>query len=166
MRRKLIFFLRVFDFQVWAEEPYIQVDSDVLFFQRPSELLELKTDARFNSGRFDDFSSLAWEPAHIQEKTGLELKGGFNAGLLYFPHRVDFSRIEHWLNVLGEPKSLWSVEQTILNLEAATMGMSPLGAQYDIYEVNWPEVISEHYLERSRLNMYRKGYPILQPSLC
>ena len=166
MRRRHAPLLRLFDFQVWANEPYLQVDSDVLFFARPDELLERGSDARFNCGGLNDHSNLTWERSHIKEKTGLDLKGGFNSGLLYFPHRVDFKRIENWFKVLGESPRLWGMEQTMLNLEAAIMGMKSLGPQYDIYEVHWPDVISEHYLQKTRLNMYRRGYPILKSFLC
>lgn len=164
MRQRLVLFMKLFDFQAWANEPYLMMDTDVLLFKRPEELLALGT-ARFNCGDVDDFSHLAWERSHIETNTGVRLDGGFNSGLLYFPHRIDFERVEHWLDVLGEPSFLWAAEQTILNLEAQLMGMKALGPRYDIFERNWPDVISEHYLSTTRLNMYRRGYPILHSVL-
>jgi hypothetical protein len=161
-RQRLIFFLRVFDFQVMAQgQPYLQLDTDVLFFARPDELLRRGTTARFNCGMLHDLSHLAWDYSHLLKHTGMGLTGGFNAGLLYFPHTLNFKRVQHWLEVLGEPRLLWGAEQTILNIEAAIMGMTPLGPEYEIWEKMQPNFVSIHYVQNSRLNMYRNGYPML-----
>lgn len=160
-RERLIFFLRVFDFQVYAEgQPYLQVDSDVLFFREPSFPC---SQFRYNQDP-DDVGTTAWGQRYIEEKTGLHVKG-FNAGLLFVSQSLSFERVEHWLRVLGEPDLLWGTEQTILNLEAETLGCAPLGPQYDVWEKNWPDVISEHYCDTSRLNMYRRGYPLLRAAI-
>jgi hypothetical protein len=89
------------------------------------------------------------------------LRAGFNAGLLYFPHKIDFKRVQHWLEVLGEPRSLWATEQTILNIEAAIMGITPPGPEYETWETMRPNFVSIHYVQNTRLNMYRHGYPML-----
>ncbi|MCM3874601.1 MAG: hypothetical protein ND895_28235 [Pyrinomonadaceae bacterium] len=162
VRQAQFMFLRVFDFQVWAEEPYLQVDADVLFFKPPDAIKGQR--ALYNCGPRDQLEHTGWDHSVILQQTGLDLRG-FNAGLLFLPYRLSFERIEHWLDVLGTPSYPWATEQTILNLETETMGADPLSPDYDIYERHWPDVTSEHYLERSRLNMYRKGYPVLQPRL-
>jgi hypothetical protein len=162
VRQSQVFLLRVFDFQVWAEEPYLQVDSDVLFFRSPDAIQG--TRALYNCGPLDELWHTAWLHAEIVERTGLDLRG-FNCGLLFLPYKLNFERIEYWLDLLGEPSYPYCTEQTLLNLETETMGADPLGPSYDIYERHWPNVTSEHYLERSRLNMYRKGYPRLQVQL-
>jgi hypothetical protein len=165
LREELVLGLKLFDFAYFSEgQPYLIVDTDVLFFQAPVELWDSLTSQngaiRWNQDP-PGCVSFSHGVDEIENKTGLRPER-FNSGVLAIPKPfTEWEQIERWLALLGKPQMLWASEQTIYALIAELRGGSPLPPTYDIREMHWPDVISEHYYWRSRRNMYRVGYPAL-----
>jgi len=164
LRNSLVLSLKLFDFAYFSGgQPYLALDTDVLFFGKPVELHETLsgsgTSIRWNQDHPESIS-FSYTVDEIVAKTGLR-PGRFNSGVLAIPRPfTNWEQIETWLRALGKPPNgLWAVEQTIYALIATAQSGMPLPSAYDVLERHWPDVISEHYYWRSRRNMYRRGYP-------
>lgn len=164
LRESLVLSLKLFDFAHFSNGgPYLALDTDVLFFNNPVELFDVLT-GRAKGIRWNQDPPGAVSFSHggdeIFEKTGLRPER-FNSGVLAIPKPfIDWQQVETWIVLLGKPQMVWTAEQTIYALIAASQGGSPLPTTYDIREKHWPNVISEHYYWQSRRNMYRLGYPV------
>ncbi len=160
---------KLFDFNLMNNGMhFLQVDTDVLFFDVVDEILEeinsQNPRIRYNDDAPDSVS-FAYDVAYIRQRTGISLRR-FNGGLVMVPcGSVDLKQVEEHLNLLGVPAYPWPLEQTLLALQCERGGGSPLSSLYDVLERSWPKVSSEHYYHLSRRNMYRIGYPIIWEKL-
>jgi len=165
LRKHFVLAAKLFDFSFFSEgRPYLCLDTDVVFFEEPIFLLQaLKQNQAFHYNE-DPIGSVSF--SHPVEKifsaTGVR-PHRFNSGLLTVPSgAIDFNDIETILGQLGPPDMLWALEQTLYAILACRFGCSPLPSDYDVRESNWPNVTSEHYYWKSRLNLYRRAYPKLR----
>ena len=101
--------LKVFDFAVYLEsDRLLLLDSDILFFDRPTVLLQRITDPSYayNSLNKDWGMGYSLEPRVAQSKVEFHVQSHINSGLgLMHRQSYDFSCFEEWLMLPGISKS-------------------------------------------------------------
>jgi hypothetical protein len=146
-------------------------DADVLFHQRPEELLELKP-----CYNLDWLSRYVLPEEDVRALTGIDIQPTVNAGL-FVSHEIE--DCEKWLEVL--PVGYYT-EQTLTALRLTVQNANPLDKRYDVaflYACGWDEtdfwkkmqdpkdVITQHYCGRfeSRLLFYPHFIRYIAPTL-
>ena len=164
--------LRVFDMPYYCESPrFIQLDSDVLFFNHPREIMDWvgsgATECWFNEDNAE--CSLISEKESLED-LGVKLWPRVNAGLsLITKQAVDYEFCDR---VLGETSilkgNLWRVEQTLFALCASRQGKG--GLLPKTYEISLgkhaaEDCIARHYVGAVRDRFYGEGLKRLRPVL-
>jgi hypothetical protein len=170
-RRANVMFRKLVDVAVLGLTPSVMcLDSDVLFFAPPTELLrhgEAGPDRVWVNHDAYDMYSVSAEDVKIW--FGLDLPGGVNAGLnLQARSRIDLP----FLNQLFAPGRIpydrdVFPEQTAVALLGAKYGLSYLPAEYDVATGPAPagalerQLVSRHYVSPVREWMYDEGLAYL-----
>ena len=128
---------KVFDFPFYLKsDRMLLLDSDVLFFREPAELLRLIEDPnyRLNIVNRDVASAYTVDLAEVKSRTGVNVIERFNSGLGLI-HK-DSLRLDWTEEFLGLPGILeghfWRIEQTVQALGSSRFGVELLPEHYDI----------------------------------
>jgi hypothetical protein len=153
---------KLFDFAFYLTAPrFLLLDSDILFFAPPSELLRRIEDSGYglNSVNSDVASAYTVEPADVKMLSGLEMPERFNSGLgLIHKASMRFDWIEEFLALPGIEGHFWRIEQTIYALCSARFGVELLPDEYSVRLSGGIEGRpSRHYVGAIRHLMYREG---------
>lgn len=155
--------LKVFDFFEYAKsERVMLVDSDVLFFSEPTELLRRIEDPTYlkNSVNADCTTAYALEPEALAEATGLKVEASYNSGLGLI-HRESMSKawVEEFLGIPGFREGHhWRIEQTLYALCSFRWGFEMLPEEYRVrIETGLEGLPSRHYVGEIRHLMYGEG---------
>ena len=145
------------------------LDSDVLFFDEPVELLRRieDPDYRMNSVNADIQSAYTVDPAVVLERCGVTLIPRFNSGLGVI-HRdsLNYDWIEEFLGLPDIVGHFWRIEQTLYALCSSRCGGELLPPDYDVFlEGSLGSRQSRHYVGAIRHLMYREGIRTLVPVL-
>jgi hypothetical protein len=148
------------------------LDSDVLFFHRPDELLSAPSDgiAVFNSDHPGSWHLISAAAAEV--RWGIRPVARFNSGVgVFTPSSVSLDKVERFLaapelDPAGalHPNFRGLIEQTLLALLAADW---PLRLLPDSYLVSHGPVggncrpVARHYAGASRQLMFTEGIPTL-----
>ncbi len=161
---------KVFDFRHYLQaDRMLLLDSDVLFFAEPKELLRrLETpEYRLNCVNGDIQSAYTVTPQLAQEHCGVRLIERFNSGLgLIHRESLNLDWIEEFLAIPGIIGNFWLIEQTLYALCSSRFGVELLPQKYDVFlkgEVG--DRPSRHYVGAIRHLMYREGIPLIRGSL-
>lgn len=153
-RRQQIMALKIVDVRIWGKgEKFGYVDSDVLFFRRPTFFLDAlankNTKNYFNK---DMQNAYVQSPEQIESFLGIRPFEKGNAGL-WVMHREDINlhQIEEWLKHRGFSKNLYNytLDQTFINLLAnnSSHGVAHLPATYDVsFHKKVEKSINKHYV--------------------
>ncbi len=154
---------KVFDFAHYLEsDRMLLLDSDVLFFREPTELLRRIEDPNYckNTVNADISSAYTVESAEVKTRTGVQLVERFNSGL-GFIHKdsLDLDSVEEFL---GLPRILdghfWRIEQTIYALCSSRFGVELLPANYDVrLAAGINGLPCRHYVGAIRHLFYKEG---------
>ena len=166
------FALRIFDMPYYCEGPrFIQLDSDVLFFNHPREIM----DWVGGGGNECWFNEDVSEGSLISEKDALEdfavkLWPRVNAGLaLVAKEAIDFEFCDRVLaetSILKGP--LWRVEQTLFALcasRAGKGGLLPKTYEVSLGKHSAEDCVARHYVGAVRDRFYGEGLKRLRPVL-
>lgn len=159
------------DFQLFASgKNVLGLDSDVLFFRQPKELVI--TDDKplehqyFQRDAFDNYNGLT--PEQARRELGVELAPLINVGLtLRARHHVDLRRVEAFMHhpVAGAPQRMHT-EQAVHALCASEQGnVRFLPDSYCIWlgaERDCDQLICRHYCGPSRAWLTYEGLPYLK----
>jgi len=162
-RRTNLLAPKVFDF-VWhmQGDRMLLLDSDLLFFDAPTELLRRIEDHAYtlNSVNRDIASAYTIEPSAVEMTTGLRVIERFNSGLGLI-HRASLRMdwIEEFLALPGITQGhFWRIEQTLFALCSSRYGVELLPDEYAVYfEVGLGGRPSRHYVGAIRHLLYREG---------
>ena len=155
---------KVFDFRHYLArtcDRMLLLDSDVLFFSRPDELLERLSlpGYRKNSVNSDIASAYTISPEDALRLSGVALVERFNSGLgLIHRDSIRIEWIEEFLNLPDILSHSWRIEQTLYALCSSRFGHEPLPADYDVFlngSVGHRPV--RHYVGAIRHLMYTEG---------
>ncbi|MCR9200683.1 MAG: hypothetical protein NXI04_18765 [Planctomycetaceae bacterium] len=161
---------KVFDFRHFLNAPrMLLLDSDVLFFSMPEELINRVENPKWtsNSVNGDVASAYTMSPEEAKSQFGVHLIERFNSGLgVIHRQSLNFDWIEEFLaapEIHGHP---WRIEQTIYALCSSRFGVELLPQEYDVF-LTGPLAArpSRHYVGAIRHLMYTEGISKLQNSL-
>jgi hypothetical protein len=153
---------KVFDFASYLEsDRMLLLDSDILFFAEPTELLRRIEDPnyRLNTVNGDVSSAYTIDPQVVKEQMGVEVIERFNSGLgLIHRSSMRLDWIEAFLalpDVLGH---FWRIEQTLYALFSSQFGVELLPPDYDVHlEGGIGRSACRHYVGKIRHLMYDEG---------
>lgn len=171
LRSHFIFSLRTFDMIIEKKTPYLlQVDSDVLFFSRADEVINIVENKNLNGCYNSDVgNSYTFKPEIIAKYIKKPVVDRFNAGL--FMHNLDeafFDFVENVLEKQPEAATSWHLEQTLFAMYISDKGnFMELPKWYDLArrERDLGNVIkSEHYVHNTGFDIHKdfiyKLYPL------
>lgn len=153
---------RIIDFYLMSRaEKIISIDADVLFFQKPNEILNTSIKNNFYNRDAGYFYSM--ELSELNTAFGIKPIPLINAGLsLVWRESVDFQKIDEWLDNRQLFGDSWLTEQTIHALLSTIYGITLLPDAYALGKT-WGldnNVISKHYPSRTPL-LYFEGMQTL-----
>lgn len=153
---------KIFDFASYLESnKMLLIDSDILFFAKPTILLQRIEDPnyRFNIVNADVKSAYTVDPADVQEKCGFEMINRFNSGLgLIHRASLNFEWIEEFLTLPNIVGHFWRIEQTLYALCSSKFGTELLPPAYDVHlDGGINGAPSRHYVGAIRHLMYSEG---------
>jgi len=157
---------KVFDFVSYLRsDQMLLLDSDILFFESPVELLKRIEDSgyKLNTVNADIASGYTVEPAAVKERTGVDLIARFNSGLgLIHKGSMRLDWIEEFLAIPGILGHFWRIEQTMFALCSSRWGVELLPKEYDVrLGRNVVGLPSRHYIGAIRHLMYGEGMSAL-----
>ncbi len=153
---------KVFDFAAYLQsDRLLLLDSDILFFQSPTELLNRieNPDYQLNTLNADVTSSYTVEPEVVKTHLGFDLAERVNSGLgLIHKRSLSFDWIEEFLSLPDIIGHFWRIEQTIYALCSSRFGVELLPPAYDVHlEGSINGSPSRHYVGKIRHLMYSEG---------
>ncbi|MEQ1885607.1 MAG: hypothetical protein ABL967_11140 [Bryobacteraceae bacterium] len=161
--------LKVFDVLHYTRAPRVMLlDSDILFFSHPTELIRRIEDPSFawNSANEDVASAYTVDAETVSQHCGLTLVDRFNSGLCIFHReslRLDW--FEEFLGIPGAVGHFWRIEQTLLALASSRFGCRLLPDEYKVrVEPGIAGRPVKHYVGAIRDLMYREGLASLDAS--
>jgi hypothetical protein len=161
---------KLFDFRHYLRaDRMLLLDSDVLFFDKPTELLRrIENDAyRLNSVNCDLESAYTVLPVAAREHCGVELVGQFNSGLgLIHRDSLRLDWLEEFLGLPGIHSHFWRIEQTLFALCSSRFGVELLPKEYSVFigRRRATEPV-RHYIGQIRHLMYSEGIAALRRQL-
>jgi hypothetical protein len=138
-------------------ERVITLDSDVVFFRRPDELLANGRVNRFNRDSGDWYTH---GPDRLEEWFGIRPVPLINTGVSsVWRESVDFAFVERCLARPEMHEPAWLTEQTILALLSTAFGVELLPDAYCVGAGRRPEqdLICKHYPGPHRRLLYEEG---------
>lgn len=172
-REQLALGLKIFDIPTFCQaQRFIILDSDVLFFRPPEQILswvESEDDRRclFNAEAQDPCPLSSGE---ARQKLKVQLKPRINSGLaLLWRDALDLPFCELALRdtSLGSAK-LWRIEQSLFALCTSRENRAellPPSYEVSLEQERAPEAISRHYVGAVRQQFYAEGIRDLQAKL-
>ncbi|MEP0918335.1 hypothetical protein NC981_16015 [Leptolyngbya sp. DQ-M1] len=153
---------KVFDFAAYLEsDRMLLLDSDVLFFEEPTELLTRIEDPnyRFNTVNGDVANAYTTNADVVRQQCGFELTDRFNSGLgLIHKASLNLDWIEEFLALPDIIGHFWRIEQTLYALCSSRFGVELLPSAYDVHlEGGINGAPSRHYVGKIRHLMYSEG---------
>ena len=158
---------KLFDFRQYLQsDRMLLVDSDVLFFENPVELLRRIEDRtyRLNSFNEDDETAYTVDPQDVLSRFGLIMPERFNSGLgLVHADSLMLEWIEDFLALPGILGHFWRIEQTLYALCSARFGVELLPAEYRVsLQAGIENCVAKHYVGPVRHLMYGEGMRTLR----
>jgi hypothetical protein len=153
---------KLFDFRHYLRaDRMLLLDSDVLFFAEPVELLRRIEDPAYrqNSVNGDVASAYTVDPAEVGVRLGMKMPERFNSGLGVI-HRDSLRHdwIEEFLGLPGILGHFWQIEQTLFALCSARYGVELLPDEYRVsLRSGTKNCVAKHYIGAVRHMMYREG---------
>ena len=153
---------KVFDFSSYlASDRMLLLDSDILFFSEPTELLQRIEDPGYllNTVNGDVSSAYTIDPQVVKDRLSFDVIDRFNSGLGLI-HKASFNLdwIEEFLalpDILGH---FWRIEQTLYALLSSRFGAELLPSAYDVHlDGGIGNSPSRHYVGQIRHLMYDEG---------
>ena len=155
---------KLFDFFLDSTADYVvTIDSDIVFFRRPDELIVPAGGLSLNRSNRDAEYWYSLSLDELEAAFGIRPPPLINSGLAVIRREtIDFPRIEQWL---AHPKLFadgWVTEQTLHALCSTLSGVEFLSPEY---RVGGPpglsDAVCKHYPGHTRDQLYSEGMPAL-----
>lgn len=157
-RRLNIATLKVWDFFLLSEaDNVISLDSDIVFFERPTQLLNPSEKNLFNQ---DMQYAYSMDLDELEKELGVRPPPLINSGLsLVARESMNFEKIESWLENPKLFADKWVTEQTLHALNSTVYGVDLLPKQYFVSTKPGmpPDAICKHYPGFFRPLLYSEG---------
>jgi hypothetical protein len=143
----------------------LMLDSDVLFFARPEELVRQITSVRPGGFVFERDMQDAYFDSRVSicERFNVEIAAQVNCGIMLADvSNFDHALVEHWLGQASIEKHPWA-EQTLWAMYAGQGRTTVLSKEYDVTmsEQITANTIMKHYIRPIRDFLYTQGIPHL-----
>ena len=152
---------KLFDFRAYLEsDRMLLLDSDVLFFDEPTELLRRIEDPTYqkNSVNRDMDTAYTVDPVDVHAQFGFEPVPQFNSGLgLIHRDSLRLDWIEVFLELPDIRSHFWRIEQTLFALCSSRYGVELLPESYDVHLGKGIRGPVRHYVGAVRHLMYDEG---------
>jgi hypothetical protein len=161
LRRRSCFSIKIFDFPYYANaDRLILLDSDVLFFEKPADLLASTDASLFNS---DIWTNYLYSIAEIETRFGVTVPEKVNVGLGAMSKNLfDFSFIERILSDDRLQADPFFIDQTIIAILASRRSIRLLGLEYLVsLSRGLSDVTTKHYTRLVRHLFFLEGLPRL-----
>jgi len=171
--RSHIFWSKVFGFHMSEQAKVVMsLDSDILFFDRPTEVLERCATAHeslaLTSFRDEfDWVTVCAPVKEFEARCGTRIESRLNSGLIVMPKFGDeqFRFMERMLRAYTpEWRAHYFAEQTLMALMAGEFGWHELPLSYQMgQETNSADAIAIHYISNQavRPRFFSEGLPRL-----
>jgi hypothetical protein len=165
--------LKIFDMAHYAEsERFLVLDSDVLFFRPPREIMDWSRGPEPRECWFNEDiqESALISAADAEDDLGVKLWPRVNSGLCLL-HRpaIDFDFCDHTLAVTSILRGKqWRVEQTLFALCASRHGrggLLPRTYEVSLGRYSSANAIARHYVGAVRQRFFGEGLKRLAPLL-
>ncbi len=160
-RRSNVATRKLFDYFVLSNaDRIISVDSDVVFFGRPAEVIEQSALSRRNYYNKDESYWYSLSKEECRELLGMVPIECVNSGLFsVWRDSIDFQAIERWLAHPALFDDKWVSEQTLHALCSTAFGVELLPERYLVSTKPGlhPELICKHYPGFYRPLLYEEG---------
>jgi hypothetical protein len=166
--------LKLFDFAYYANgQPYIQLDSDILFLKPPIELMEAArapVDQFVDRYNADQSNAYTWTAEESRQFLGIDLLPRINSGLMCVRRDDDtfpFFERASAMPIL-DPKLAYYSEQSLTAMESSRRGARPLPDEYDVagrYAKTGGQVVTQHYCSTLRPQFYTDFCRLVFPEL-
>lgn len=157
-RRKNIAAIKVFDFFVMSTaERILSIDSDILFFRRPAQLLTPTLANRYNK---DCVYGYSMSLDDLERWFGIRPASFVNSGLsLVSRASINFRLIHDWLGCPEMFSDVWVTEQTLHALCSHFVGTELLPAEYCVSTRPGltQAMVCKHYPGFFRYLLYHEG---------
>jgi hypothetical protein len=164
MRRKFFLLMKLVDLRLLARTPLvIYLDTDVLFFRHPGELVITPADIAATTHLFmrDDYDSYSITPEKAREDLGIDLAPRANAGIMRLvTDGIDLEACERFITHPDLNNSDWHLEQTLHALNASAQGrISLLPKTYAMLSglKEDPGLVARHYVSPIRPLLLNEG---------
>ncbi len=164
IRREHFISAKEFDFPAFASsDRLLFLDSDVIFFCAPTELLRRIEDPeyRLNTVNPDIETCYSMTTPQLSKAIGCRVPERFNSGVgLIFRESLNWGWIEEFLSIPGILDHPWRFEQTLAALCSARWGVELLPGNYRVHlgSLCGDEPL-RHYVGKIRHLMYGEGMP-------
>ena len=152
---------KVFDFAAYLQsERMLLLDSDVLFFSEPTELLRRIEDPEYRLNTFNEDDETAYVVDPERVALGFALQPRINSGLAVIqPAAIRLDWIEEFLAIPGMLGGhFWRIEQTLFALCASRYGVELLPREYTVrLDAGINDSPMRHYVGAIRHLLYREG---------
>jgi hypothetical protein len=154
--------LKVFDFRSYLQsERMLLLDSDILFFSEPQELLRRLEEPEYlkNTVNEDLASAYTVESQIVKERFHFDLQPKFNSGLgLIHRSSLNLDWIEQFLSLPGVIGHFWRIEQTLFALCSSRYGAELLPDDYRVrVDGSSDGLPCRHYIGAIRHLLYSEG---------
>jgi len=154
--------IKLFDMIFEKKTNYLlHIDSDVLFFRKPEQIIEIADTGKLNGCyNADVVNAYTFDTKMMETYTHKPMLERFNSGLLL--HNFDegiFNLIEHIMDGRANATSSWHLEQTLLAMYASYCGdFLMLSKDYDVCRKGRKKehnLVSEHYTHGTGYDFYK-----------
>lgn len=166
-RREYPHLRKLTDIHLGQKDWGLVLDSDILFFRRPDEVLEWFETPRAIYMQ-DIQNAYGYTPALMRELVGCEVPNKVNVGLYALDRsRINWSRVEEWCwTQIEREKRNYLQEQGLTALLMARQSALPLSAKDyllmpDVNEGRSPKSVMHHFVSASKRSYFQYGWPII-----
>jgi hypothetical protein len=154
--------LKVFDFATHLKgDRMLLIDSDVLFFSEPVELIRRIECPGYHLNTFNEDVDTAYtvDLEDTEQILGFKVLPRINSGLaLIHRQSLDWATIEAFLALPGIIGHFWRIEQTLFALCSSKFGVEHLPKEYSVHLDGAADgKPCRHYVGAVRHQMYREG---------
>jgi hypothetical protein len=170
-RRGSPIMLKLTDFPILATgATVLVVDSDVLFFAEPKELLDRCRAADGYVFQRDPESNYNITKTDAKTRFGIDLAPRLNTGIFSFPSELpDLQAFERYLGDADVARPNGFIEQTLYGMHASEIGkveLLPESYLVDLRpDLDYARLVARHYAGPSRPLLTSEGMPRAWPSL-
>jgi len=141
------------------------LDSDMLFFRRPTALLDWLTKPVMPMHMLDVEESYGYNRVALSNLAGADLPDRLNAGICGLSsEQLDWEQMENWIKNLHQNfGSSYYLEQALVAmlLSARPCAIAPAGDYVtwpDSEETHSPKGVMHHYVAESKIDYFRYGW--------